>query len=77
MYYKHLNNQPLQSFYQIEIETKGDSKVVTFHSKIHVNKVNKCTITFSTKFTDSEILKDNDLISWVINSYGDVWLRGY
>lgn len=75
-FYKVFNGLPLQSHYQIEIEhgiEEGElTKYVTFHSKIHMNKAVKCSFSFDGSFSDGEILFDRDLVTWVINRYGDV-----
>lgn len=74
IYYKHLNNRQLQSWYIVEIEQKGSSKFVHFHSKLHISKITSPTFSWSVSFTDNQILEDKDLISWVINKYGNVWI---
>lgn len=49
-------------------------KHVYFCSKIHVNKRVKLTITFSDEFSDSEILRDHNVVSKFIQMYGsDNW----
>ena len=75
--YKCLGGRPLQDFYHITIDkvddgTPGGAKVVTFHSRIHVNKANVCPVTYGTGFSDFDILHDNSLLSWVYRKYGDV-----
>lgn len=50
--------QPLPNWLKVEIRTEGDSKVAYVHSRIHVNRVVALNPTFSTDFSDADILKD-------------------
>ena len=75
--YQWLNNKQLQPWYCVEIITEGDSKVVYFHSKIHMNKVKKLNPSFSTAFTDQEILNDFDIIGRIHEMYGTDIYRTY
>lgn len=75
--YKTLNGLPLQASYHITIEDKEDgteygSKVVTFHSRIHVRRSKTCPVTYSKAFGDNEILRDSYLLGWVNSCYGEV-----
>lgn len=53
------------SFLSVEIETDGGSNIVTVVSKIHVNKRNKMPTTFSTEFTDREIMRSSEFLTFV------------
>ena len=71
-FYTSLDGMQLQPWYSIEITTEPETatKIVYFHSRIHVNKrvvINPC---FSSKFTDHEILHDRDLLTGIYNKYG-------
>lgn len=50
-------------------------KQVIFCSRIHENKEVAFPITYSGQFTDADILKDPEFISWVLKCYGSVWAR--
>lgn len=52
----------LPSFITVEIVTIGNSKRVTIHSSIHVNKANTLTHTYGVCFSDQEILRDSDFL---------------
>ena len=42
---------------------RSEEKVeVEFHSDIHTNKVSTMTVSYSSDFTDEEILKDRDFL---------------
>lgn len=71
-FYNRFMNMPLQDWYQIEIDELDGSKHVTFHSRIHVKKANRCPFCWGISFTDAEILQDTDLGTWIYKSYGDV-----
>ena len=75
--YKHLNGKPLQEWFEIEIVTKNNTKFISFHSRIHVNKVNKLNLCFSTTFTDQEILNDFHIIRRIHDMYGTDIYRAY
>lgn len=76
--YNHLNATPLQDFYSISIKhiedgTPSGGKQVTFNSRIHVNTAVVFPVTYGTSFSDSQILSDAHLISWVSTAYGNVY----
>lgn len=48
----------LPDWIYITITEEGDSKFLTVHSKIHVNKEVKLNPSYSSEFTDQEIIKD-------------------
>lgn len=48
----------LPPWMHITIITKDDSKVLTVHSRIHVSKEAKVGPSYSTEFSDHDILKD-------------------
>ena len=75
--YKHLDGKPLQEWFEIEIVTKNNTKYIYFHSRIHVNKVNKLNLCFSTTFTDQEILNDFGIIRRIHDMYGTDIYRTY
>ena len=75
--YKHLNSKPLQKWFEIEIVTKNNTKFIFFHSRVHVNKVNKLNLCFSTTFTDQEILNDPGTIRRIHDMYGTDIYRAY
>lgn len=76
-YYSWLGGQRLQHWYKIRIENNGDTKHIVFCSKIHVNKEVKVNFGFaSNSFTDKDVLNDRDLMAWVLNRYGDVFVKG-
>ena len=68
--YKTFKGRTLQDWYSIRIEREGESVEVVFCSRIHVNKENKCSFSFSHAFTDGEILRDDTLATWIYNRYG-------
>lgn len=74
-----MNGRNLQSFYHITINviddgTEAGGKQITFHSTIHKNKSKVCPVTYSTAFSDFEILNDHYFLSWVNSHYGKVTL---
>lgn len=71
--YRTLAGKPLQAFYSIRIETVDDTKIVTFCSKIHLNKEVQIPHCYSAEFTDEQILNDFDLKSVVLRRWGNVW----
>lgn len=71
-FYNRFAGSPLQDWYQIEITELDGSKYVTFHSRIHVRKAKQCPFCWGTSFTDSQILEDYDLGTWIYDSYGSV-----
>ena len=75
--YRCLNNKPLQEWFEIEIVTRNNTKFVFFHSRIHVNKVNRLNLCFSTTFTDQEILNDFGTIRRIHDMYGTDIYRAY
>lgn len=70
--YNTLAGRELWDWYAIRIEIIDDSKHVYFLSRIHVNKEVQVSFTFSTDFSDAQILNDNDLYTWIVNHYGQV-----
>lgn len=70
--YTSLWGCPLQPWYSIEITRRGSSKTVAFLSRIHVNKRVECKFSWSSKFSDSQILRGCDLLKWVSDKYGEV-----
>lgn len=73
--YQSLDGSLMWDWYSIDIKEIDGSKYVYFYSKIHVNRVVEMPVCYSTKFTDQEILKDRDLVTQVINRYGNVWKK--
>ena len=70
-FYTYLDGKQLQPWYQIEIVTipETNTKVVYFNSRIHVNKRVALNPSFSSEFTDYEILRDRDLLTGIYNRY--------
>lgn len=68
-------NGPLQPFYYIVIKRDPikDCATLEFHSRIHTTKVGKPSFCWSCEFSNKEILRDKDLVTWIINRYGNVW----
>lgn len=55
--YKTLCGKPLQDWLTVQIKEENGTKYVIFHSRIHVNKLHKMTISFNAaEYTDFEIL---------------------
>lgn len=50
--------KPLPPWIHICISEEGGSKWLTVHSRIHINKVVKIDPTYSSEFSDREIIKD-------------------
>lgn len=50
--------KPLPPGIHICISEEGDSKWLTVHSRIHVNKVVRIDPTYSSAFSDRDIIKD-------------------
>ena len=75
--YRCLNDKPLQEWFEIEIVTENNTKFISFHSRIHVNKVNRLNLCFSTTFTDQEILNDFGTIRRIHDMYGTDIYRTY
>ena len=72
--HKTLGGRLLQPWYTIEINRSGSNKSVTFVSRIHVNKRNNPSFSWSSKFSDHEILRDGHLLGWVARCYGKVYV---
>lgn len=70
--HKTLGGRLLHPWYTIEIKKCGDNKSVTFVSHIHVNKRVECKFSWSSVFSDSQILMDCDLRKWILDKYGEV-----
>lgn len=71
-----LGDRPLKPWYKVVIirDPERDVVKVEFHSRIHINPVTWPSFCWSTGFTDQQILKDHNLITWVIKRYGaDIW----
>lgn len=68
--YKYLNGEKLASYLSVRINKVDDSKYVTYLSEIHTNKEVKLTFSFSSSFSDAQILKDNDVMRKFIECYG-------
>lgn len=50
--------QQLPDWIHIAVTDKGDSKFLTVHSRIHVNKEAKVGPSYSSEFSDRDIIKD-------------------
>ena len=72
MNYTSLCGHAMQPWYSIEITRAGSSKTVAFLSRIHVNKRAECKFSWSSVFSDSQILMDCDLRKWISDKYGEV-----
>lgn len=72
--YNILDGRLLQPWYTIEINRSWSNKSVTFVSRIHVNKRNNPSFSWSSKFSDHEILRDGHLLGWVARCYGKVYV---
>ena len=70
--HKTLGGSLLQPWYTVEIKKCGNNKSVTFVSRIHVNKRVDPSFCWSSKFSDSQILRDGHLLGWVAQRYGKV-----
>ena len=53
-----MESYQLPSWIHFTITEQDDSKWVTVYSRIHANKEVKMNPTYSSKFTDQEIIKD-------------------
>lgn len=62
----------MQPWYSIEITRDGCIKTVAFLSRIHVNKRVECGFSWSSMFSDSQILMDCNLREWISDKYGEV-----
>jgi hypothetical protein len=72
--YDYIRNGKLPHWLTIEISIETDeyentSKYIYIHSLIHLEKRVKLTWSYSTKFTDHEILSDNKLFNYIIEVY--------
>ena len=72
MTYTSLCGHAMQPWYSIEITRDGSSKTVAFLSRIHINKRVECKFSWSSVFSDSQILMDCDLRKWISDRYGEV-----
>lgn len=70
MYYRSIRNLQLPGYLSIEIREENGSKHVYVHSKIHVNKERKISYSYSTDFTNEQILNDPQLFQTIANMYG-------
>ena len=70
--HKTLGGSLLRPWYTVEIKKCGNNKSVTFVSRIHVNKRVDPSFCWSSKFSDSQILRDGRLLGWVDQRYGKV-----
>lgn len=68
--YKTLAGYVLPDWLTIQIVTKDKSKYVIVKSKIHMVKEKKITMSWSTDFTDQDILNDKYVFNFVCTSYG-------
>jgi len=68
--YKTLAGYELPDWLTIQIVTKDKSKYVIVKSKIHMVKEKKITMSWSTDFTDQDILNDKYVFNFVCTSYG-------
>lgn len=68
--YNFVGDITLPSYLKVQVETRGESKYVIFHSQIHVNATKEIPFCFSSEFTDLEILKMRDVVTKYINYYG-------
>lgn len=68
--YKTLAGYELPDWLTIEIVTIDESKFVIIRSKIHMVKEKKITMSWSTDFTDQDILNDKYVFNFVCTSYG-------
>lgn len=50
--------KPLPHWMHLTITTEGNSKYLTVHSRIHINKEVRMLPDYSSNFTDNEIIKD-------------------
>ena len=53
-----IESKQLPDWIHLTVTTKGDSKWLTVHSRIHVNKTVRINPTYSADFSDAEIIKD-------------------
>lgn len=68
--YHQLGGRTLWDWHTVVIENKGDSKFVTLTSRLHVRRELPVPFQFSDKFTDQQILRDHQLVTFAINHYG-------
>lgn len=68
--YKTLAGYELPDWLTIQIVTKDKSKYVIVKSKTHMVKEKKITMSWSTDFTDQDILNDKYVFNFVCTSYG-------
>lgn len=76
VYYQHRDTpfgytwqtRKLPHWLSFEIVTENDSKTVVVHSRIHKNRVVKMTPSYSTDFTDTEIIKD--MSAKIVHQFG-------
>lgn len=67
--YNHLGDLRLPHYLQIEIVRSEADVRVLVHSKIHVTKTKEMPHSYSTEFSDADILNDPDFIKAVCNMY--------
>lgn len=68
--YKTLAGYELPDWLTIEIVTEDTAKSVIIRSTIHMVKEKKITMSWSTDFTDQDILNDKYVLNFVCTSYG-------
>jgi hypothetical protein len=72
--YNYTRDGKLPYWLTIEIKIETDeydntSKHIYIHSLIHIRKTVRLNWSYSTKFTDAEILNENRLNTYLINAY--------
>lgn len=50
---------------RVKITTEGDTKFVDILSSIHMVKSERLTVSYSTSFTDGQILRDSNFLNVV------------
>lgn len=55
-----------ESWLTVVIETRGNDKFVTIESTIHVTKSLLLPHSYSTSWSDAEILRDRDFIKYYV-----------
>jgi len=53
-----MEHSQLPDWIHVTITEDGDSKYLTVYSRLHVNKEVKINPSYSSKFSDSDIIKD-------------------
>ena len=68
-FYTTIKGYQLPTHLLIEIVKVETSKKVYIHSAIHQNKKVEVTLSWCAKFSDEQILNDNDLFTTVCDMY--------